>query len=45
VPDDTGFGTRLIQATVSGTGGEIEYQWADEGLCAHLRLPLASLKN
>lgn len=30
VPDDTGFGTRLIQATVSGTGGEIEYQWADE---------------
>ena len=43
-PLKTGFGTQLINATVQGSGGEIEYQWADSGMHANLRMPASSLK-
>lgn len=43
-PAKTGFGTQLINATVQGSGGEIEYQWEDAGMRANLRMPILSLK-
>jgi len=39
-----GFGTRLIEATVQGTGGTIGYDWKPDGLTVQLRLPLSALK-
>ena len=44
-PTSTGFGTRLIQSTVQGIGGEIDYEWKPEGLCARLRLPISALMS
>jgi two-component sensor histidine kinase len=43
-PVSTGFGSRLIGATVQGIGGEIEYEWKPDGLQAHVRLPVAALR-
>ena len=40
-PDHRGFGTRLIEASVSALGGNAALDYADGGLACHLRLPLA----
>ncbi len=39
-----GFGTRLIEATVQGTHGAIDYQWRADGLTVQVRMPLSALK-
>jgi two-component sensor histidine kinase len=44
-PAATGFGTRLIEATVQGDNGAIDYQWRTEGLTVQVRLPLSALKT
>ncbi len=40
-PDRRGFGTRLIEASVSALGGEAVLDYGRDGLACHLRLPLA----
>lgn len=42
-PSSTGFGSRLVQATLASMGGAIAYDWRPEGLVARLTLPLAAL--
>ena len=44
-PEAIGFGTRLIQSTVQGIGGEINYDWKPQGLQALLKLPISALKS
>ena len=39
-PSDTGTGSRLIRAVLSGVDGEIEMRWPREGVRADIRLPL-----
>jgi PAS domain S-box-containing protein len=40
-PDHRGFGTRLIEASVSALGGNAALNYEEGGLACHLRLPLA----
>jgi two-component sensor histidine kinase len=42
---EAGFGTRLIEATVQGVNGAIDYQWKPDGLVVQVRLPLSALKT
>jgi PAS domain S-box-containing protein len=39
-PDHRGFGTRLIEASLSALGGNAVLDYAREGLDCHLRLPI-----
>lgn len=40
VPDQTGFGTRLIQQAAAQLRGDIEQEWSREGLVTRLTLPV-----
>jgi two-component sensor histidine kinase len=44
-PIETGFGSRLIQSTVEGVGGTIEYEWKPDGVRAQFRLPVTALRT
>ncbi|WP_315741752.1 MULTISPECIES: sensor histidine kinase [unclassified Bradyrhizobium] len=43
-PASTGFGMRLLQATITSLGGTISYDWQPEGLSATLTLQRAALR-
>jgi len=39
LPATTGFGSRLVAATVEQLEGRIDYHWGDSGLQIELELP------
>lgn len=42
IPDGSGFGTRVLQATLTRQlGGSVEQRWEPEGLTCEMRLPAA----
>lgn len=43
-PEAAGYGQRLVAATLQMMGGQIDYVWRDDGLRAHLQVPLEALK-
>lgn len=42
-PETKGFGSRLVEATVSQLGGRIEYDWRESGLEVTVEIPRAHL--
>jgi two-component sensor histidine kinase len=42
-PSRTAYGTRLVEATIQGLGGCIDYKWRRNGLATRVRIPLSSL--
>jgi two-component sensor histidine kinase len=44
-PEKQGFGTRLVQASLGQLGGEISYDWDEQGLRITLRLSLQLLSQ
>lgn len=45
VPASTGFGTKLVDATIERIGGKIEHDWRPDGLRVRIDLPSTALKN
>lgn len=45
VPEREGFGSKLVQATISSHDGDIEHDWKPGGLIARIRVPAESLKS
>jgi two-component sensor histidine kinase len=43
-PAATGFGSRLVAATIEGAGGDLHCDWEPTGLRATVRMPLRALK-
>lgn len=43
-PGRKGFGSRLVTSTIAAMGGGIDFDWAESGLGARIRLPLAALQ-
>jgi two-component sensor histidine kinase len=43
-PTTTGFGSRLVAATIEGAGGDLHCDWEPTGLRATVRMPLQALK-
>lgn len=45
-PELTGFGSRLVQRSISGQlGGEVSYDWQEAGLVVTIRVPADQLAN
>ena len=44
-PRRMGFGSTLVQRTVEGLGGKVDYEWARAGLLARVRLPLEAISR
>ena len=46
IPELTGFGSRLVQRSISGQlGGEVSYDWQETGLVVTIRVPADQLAN
>jgi two-component sensor histidine kinase len=43
-PTTTGYGSRLVAATVNGLGGKLDYDWSPQGLQVEMRFPVMSLQ-
>jgi two-component sensor histidine kinase len=43
-PKTGGYGQKLVAATLQLMGGQIDYDWRDDGLRVRLQVPLAALK-
>lgn len=44
-PDATGFGTSLVNKTITGHGGTIVTSWLSDGVQVQIKLPVSSLAN
>jgi two-component sensor histidine kinase len=44
-PGRKGFGSALIERTVSGHGGAVAYDWSNSGLVARIQLPIEALSR
>ncbi len=42
-PEKKGFGSALLNTTISGHGGTVETDWARDGIIARIVVPLSSL--
>jgi len=43
-PGNGGYGHKLVAATMQSMGGQIDYDWREDGMSARLQVPLAALK-
>jgi len=42
-PTKKGFGSALVERTISGHGGALDYAWFPRGLTANIRIPMSQV--